>query len=220
PVHEPSNGRLAVYLHIWKEDWGHAHVPSDAPKGTPLGTPYRTISAGTLLWVSTSLAWLPRSNRLTPRRPCEAMTIRSQPLCSAVSMMPSAGCLSRACTVSQLTPFDFAASAACVRIWLPAAVTISSYCSTGLRLPNRAMRASSSEDHASVTVTTTTGTLSALASASPCVSALPPNSEPSVAIRMRLYMAVLHVEMDIGVRGSKSGHPNIASFVCKMRRSL
>src|SRR5215468_8334515 len=123
------------------------------------------------------------------------MTIRSQPLCSAVSMMPSAGWLSRACTVSQLTPCDFAASAACVRIWLAAAVTISSYCSTGLRLPNRAMRASSSEDQASVTVTTTTGTLSALASASPCVSALPPNSEPSVAIRIRLYMAVLHVEM-------------------------
>jgi hypothetical protein len=38
--------------------------------------------------------------------------------------------------------------------------------------------------------------LSAFASASPWVSALPPNSEPSVAIRMRLYMTGLQIEMN------------------------
>ena len=55
---------------------------------------HRTISAGTLLYARTSLAWLPSTKRLKPRRPCEAITMRSQPCFSAVAMIPSAGALS------------------------------------------------------------------------------------------------------------------------------
>ena len=39
---------------------------------------------------STSLVWLPNSRRPSARRPCEAMTIRSQPSRSAVSTIASA----------------------------------------------------------------------------------------------------------------------------------
>ena len=53
---------------------------------------YRTMRAGTLLCVSTSFAWLPSRMRLIPRRPCDAITIRSQAFCVAAAMMPSAGC--------------------------------------------------------------------------------------------------------------------------------
>lgn len=42
---------------------------------------YRQISTGTVLCVTTLLAWLPRRSRATPRRPWEAITIRSQPRC-------------------------------------------------------------------------------------------------------------------------------------------
>ena len=55
---------------------------------------HRTISAGTLLYARTSLAWLPSTKRPKPRRPCEAITMRSQPCFSAVAMIPSAGALS------------------------------------------------------------------------------------------------------------------------------
>src|SRR5262249_34558115 len=53
---------------------------------------HRTINAGTLQWVSTSYAWLPSNSRETPRRPCEAMTIKSHPFSLAVATIPSAGC--------------------------------------------------------------------------------------------------------------------------------
>jgi len=44
---------------------------------------YLTTSTGILEWETTSAAWLPSSRRPIPRRPWEAMTIRSQPLSSA-----------------------------------------------------------------------------------------------------------------------------------------
>src|SRR5215475_12175881 len=53
---------------------------------------HRTINAGTLQWVSTSYAWLPSNSRETPRRPCDAMTIKSHPFPLAVATIPSAGC--------------------------------------------------------------------------------------------------------------------------------
>src|SRR5262249_2849449 len=36
PVHEPSNGRLAVYASIWKEVGAYAHAPSEAAAGQGL----------------------------------------------------------------------------------------------------------------------------------------------------------------------------------------
>jgi tripartite-type tricarboxylate transporter receptor subunit TctC len=59
-------------------------------------------------------------------RPCEAITIRSQPLFSAVAMIPSAGCCSGTCTSSQATPAIFAVCAAVSRITLADAAAISS----------------------------------------------------------------------------------------------
>jgi hypothetical protein len=49
------------------------------------------MRTGTLERVSTSVAWLPSRSFASPRRPCEPITMRSQPDCSAVSRIPSAG---------------------------------------------------------------------------------------------------------------------------------
>jgi hypothetical protein len=48
----------------------------------------RTTSTGTALCVNTLTVSLPSTMAEIPRRPCEAMTMRSQPLCVAVSIMP------------------------------------------------------------------------------------------------------------------------------------
>jgi hypothetical protein len=50
----------------------------------------RMTSTGSVLRASTSAVWLPSSTRVTPRRPCEVITIRSLLRWPAVSMMPSA----------------------------------------------------------------------------------------------------------------------------------
>src|SRR5690625_4356904 len=47
----------------------------------------RMTSTGTLEWVRTFWVTLPTSSPLTPRRPCEAITIRSQPPSPAASMI-------------------------------------------------------------------------------------------------------------------------------------
>ena len=49
----------------------------------------RTTSTGRVVWVRTFIVSLPRSMAETPRRPCEAMTIKSHRLASAISMMIS-----------------------------------------------------------------------------------------------------------------------------------
>jgi hypothetical protein len=53
---------------------------------------YRTTRTGAVLCDRTSYAWLPSMRRLRPRRLCDAMTIRSQPLSVEVAMIASAGC--------------------------------------------------------------------------------------------------------------------------------
>ena len=64
---------------------GRRRVPS------PGTLPYqRMTSTGSVLRASTSAVWLPSSTRVTPRRPCEVITIRSLLRWPAVSMMPSA----------------------------------------------------------------------------------------------------------------------------------
>lgn len=73
------------------------------------------MSTGTLN-VRTFSASLPSSSLPTAPRPCEAMTIRSQPCSLAVAMMASAGCFSFTCKVAHATPALFAASPADVRI--------------------------------------------------------------------------------------------------------
>ena len=57
--------------------------------------------------------------------------------------------------------------------------------------PCRAIRARSNADQASVTVTTVTGTLSCFANAIPWLTALLASLDPSVAMRMRWYIAFL-----------------------------
>src|SRR5690606_23450941 len=47
----------------------------------------RITSTGMLEWVRTFWVTLPTSRPLTPRRPCEAITIRSQPPFAAASMI-------------------------------------------------------------------------------------------------------------------------------------
>ena len=51
----------------------------------------RYTSTGTLQCVSTLAVSLPNSNPANPRRPCDAIKIRSQALSSAALMMPSNG---------------------------------------------------------------------------------------------------------------------------------
>ena len=48
----------------------------------------RTTSTGMALCVNTLTVSLPSTMAEIPRRPCEAMTMRSQPFCVAVSIMP------------------------------------------------------------------------------------------------------------------------------------
>ena len=62
------------------------------------------MRTGTLERVSTSVAWLPSRNFASPRRPCDPITMRSQPDCSAVSRIPSAGNLWPTCTTLHWTP--------------------------------------------------------------------------------------------------------------------
>src|SRR5262249_26372863 len=77
------------------------------PKDSSFGQ--RQISTGTELSVSTRVAWLPSRSLESPRRPWEAITIRSQPLALAAATMPSAG-KSLMCSVSLGTPASQAAA--------------------------------------------------------------------------------------------------------------
>jgi hypothetical protein len=144
------------------------------------------VSTGTVLSVSTRVAWLPSRTRASPRRPWEAMTMRSQPLALAVSMMPSAG-KSFARTVSHATSCFIAAALTSPRIRAAFSAAAFSYSSTG-----KANAASpvTMAVHGSVAVTAVTLDLSCLARARPVVTALPASSDPSVAIKMCLYMAI------------------------------
>jgi hypothetical protein len=56
-------------------------------------------STGTVLRVRTCVARLPSTRRESQRRPCEAMTMRSQPRLQAACKMPSVVC-SLTCTVA------------------------------------------------------------------------------------------------------------------------
>src|SRR5262245_44977741 len=140
------------------------------------------------LKVRTSTAWLPSSRRATPRRPCEAITIKSQSLALAVARMPSAG-KSLTCTVSQAIAKVCASACTLDRISFARSAATFSYSSIG-KLKAKALP-SVMAIQGSVAVTATTCAFNALASASPVLTALAANSEPSVAIRMRLYMAPL-----------------------------
>src|SRR5581483_7075025 len=155
-----------------------AREPGDGPRAQ------RQIRTGTELSVSTRIAWLPSRTLASPRLPCDDMTMRSQPLALAVSMMASAA-KSLACTVSQATPAALAAALTSPRMRAASSADDFSYSSTG-----KASAASpvTIAVHGSVAVTAVTLEASALASFKPVVTALPASSDPSVAIRMCLYM--------------------------------
>ena len=84
------------------------------------------MRTGIALKVTTLVAWLPSSILEMPRRPWEAMTIRSQPLSLAVSRIPSAGYLSLLCMVVQATPILLAVCVTPQRIRLADVATASS----------------------------------------------------------------------------------------------
>ena len=64
--------------------------PAPVPKEQTL-IDHLTTSTGTVECVRTFCVSLPRIIPVTPRRPCEAMTMRSQPLALAVSTMADQG---------------------------------------------------------------------------------------------------------------------------------
>ena len=64
----------------------------------------RTTSTGSVLCVSTFCVSLPSSSALTPRRPCEAITMRSQPCALAWSRIASQGCSASTVWPWQVTP--------------------------------------------------------------------------------------------------------------------
>src|SRR5262249_29032466 len=76
----------------------------------------RQTRAGIVLRVTTSFAWLPRIKRPRPRRPCDAITIRSQPRALAVSIIPSAGNRLITCIASHVIAAFLAASSTFDRI--------------------------------------------------------------------------------------------------------
>jgi len=63
-----------------------------------------TIKTGTGLLATTSAAWLPRRTLFTPRRPWDAITIRSHAVCCAVSRIAVAGLASGTWTISTVIP--------------------------------------------------------------------------------------------------------------------
>ena len=92
-VHGPSFAAKVTHRSPAKSN-AHCGFRSCIGATVRVSPDHRTMRVGTLLCVSTSFAWLPMRSRSRPRRPCEAMTIRSQPRSLAVAMMPSAGCWS------------------------------------------------------------------------------------------------------------------------------
>src|SRR5262249_994263 len=77
---------------------------------------HRWTSTGILQWVRTFSVSLPRTIAEMPWRPCEAMTIRSQPFHSAVSMIAWYGCSCSTWTVSHATPAACATREAAARV--------------------------------------------------------------------------------------------------------
>src|SRR5262252_7065888 len=74
----------------------------------------RTTNTGSVAWVSTRCVSLPRS-ALTPARPCDAITIKSQFLSRAASMIPRQGWAVSAMFVVQATPAARAAVSTAAR---------------------------------------------------------------------------------------------------------
>ena len=62
---------------------------------------YRMTRTGMAVCTSTSAVWLPSSAFLSPRRPCDAMTMRSQAFISANLTIATAGFSSISCTISK-----------------------------------------------------------------------------------------------------------------------
>src|SRR5262245_11053455 len=129
------------------------------------------------------MAWLPSKMRARPRRPCDDMTIKSHCLLFAASIIASAA-VSVAVTVSHSTPHSRAAM-----LTLPSMRAAS--CSAALWYSMKAAAVSllAIESHGSIAVRAVTFAPASLASARPAATALPASSEPSVAIRMCVYMA-------------------------------
>src|SRR5262249_39153637 len=68
-------------------------------------------------------------------------------------------------------------------------------------------------DHGSVTVTAVTLAFSSLASARPVATALPASSDPSVAIRICLYIGVVPLPAMVGASFRRDGHaPAVAGL--------
>src|SRR5215211_4522486 len=102
----------------------------------PQGTSQRQTRTGMLVWVRTLLVVLPSRIAESPPRPCDAMTMTSQPLSTAVAMIALYGWSCSICKVSQVTPAALAAAAT----WLNTAAACLLICSACSAKPSVGMR--------------------------------------------------------------------------------
>src|SRR6516164_8997622 len=164
----------------------------------------RTTTTGMLLWVSTLTVSLPSTIAETPRRPWAAITIASHPLFLAVSIIVSYGCSSSTCTTSQGTPAAVAASFAALRYFAVTAAIRFLYSSgVSVSMPGSTAKTWKGSD----TVTAVTLALRAFASPIPWSTAFFDSSDPSVGIRICLY--ILHLPQ-ISLMCKAARRPTIA----------
>src|SRR6516162_4705556 len=157
----------------------------------------RTTTTGMLLWVSTLTVSLPSTTAETPRRPWEAITIASHPLFLAVSIIVSYGCSCSTCTTSQGTPAAVAASFAALRYFAARAEIRFLYSSgVSVTMPGSTAKIWKGSD----TVTAVTLALRAFASPIPWSTAFFDSSDPSLGIRICLYILPLPQSLDAAVR--------------------
>src|SRR6218665_2077636 len=157
------------------------------PARTALRSPQRSTSTGICECVSTCWVSLPSSRRLRPLRPCDAITIRSHLCFLAAAITASATRSDLAMTALTVTPWAspraFTPSSmawAALPHW--ASMCLAALVSAGTP-PSKELRGLRGPTFSATTVAPVSA-----ATARPCSTPLSNRAEPSVAIRMRLYM--------------------------------
>src|SRR5215510_12559677 len=139
------------------------------------------MSTGTELSLTTFVAWLPSNKRAIPRLPCDPITMRSQALAFAVSMIASAGKLVT-CNVPQSTPIVSASARTSASIFAASSLVAVSYSSAGKLMAM--VCAFANANQGSLAVIATTRAARFFANFRPPLTALAAISDPSVAIRI------------------------------------
>src|SRR5580765_3874385 len=136
-----------------------------------------------------STAWvsLPYQSSLSPRRPCDDMRIRSQPCARAASMIASCGRLHSAYAVAHSTPARRSRSAAGLRIACALSREIRSWSQSEMTL--RAISSASPGGwYSGTAVKRVTLAFALRANSIPASIALSAVGEPSIGMRMCLYI--------------------------------